>query len=204
MHGRPGCGKTVLSSTVIQYTLRHRRNNPRIGIAFHYFSFSDSSKQKVSGLLRALLLQLSNQLDDGHAALTHLHNIYQSGEAPVQALEQTLKQVVTKFQDVYVVIDALDESPRGEHRDAILDTLSELHGWSNGGLHLLVTSRDEADIRTQLSSQVNEEVSMDNSGIDQDIADYVVQQLRQDRKFQKFAPNHTKIENVLIGKAQGK
>ncbi len=99
-NGRPGCGKVVLSSTIIQRTLRHRRSSPRVGIAFRYFTSSDPSKQNVSGLLRAPLLQLSNQLDDGNAALTHLGNTFTDSESPVPALESTLKTVVAKSQDV--------------------------------------------------------------------------------------------------------
>jgi ankyrin repeat domain-containing protein 50 len=83
MHGRPGCGKTVLSSTVIEHTLRHRRNNTDIDIAFHHFTFSENSKQYVSGLLRALLLQLSNQLENGDATLTQLTKTYKAGEPPI-------------------------------------------------------------------------------------------------------------------------
>ena len=33
-----------------------------VGITFFYFTFNDESKQEVSGILRALLLQLSSQL----------------------------------------------------------------------------------------------------------------------------------------------
>jgi ankyrin repeat domain-containing protein 50 len=175
MNGHSGCGKTVLSSTIIQHTLRRRRNNPRIGIVFHYFSFSDKSKQNVSGLLRTLALQLSDQLDDKFAALTDLHNTFKDNEAPLTALENTFKQLVAKFEDVYVIIDALDESPRGEERTAVLDSLSKIQGWLIRGLHLLVTSRDEVDIREQLGSQIKGEVRTNNSGIDQDIADYVTE-----------------------------
>jgi ankyrin repeat domain-containing protein 50 len=203
MHGRPGCGKTILSSTVIQHTLRHRRNSTDTAIAFHYFTFSDNSKQHVPGLLRTLLLQLSNQLDDGDATLTQLSKTYKEGEPPIQSLEGTLKHVVRKFQDVYIIIDALDESPRGDQRDAVLDTLSEIRGWKIRGLHLLVTSRDEPDIRAQVTPQMNEEVCMDNGVVNQDIKNYVVERLRDDRKFKKFAQYYSEIENTLIERADG-
>ncbi|ERF73878.1 hypothetical protein EPUS_05890 [Endocarpon pusillum Z07020] len=203
LNGHPGSGKTILSSTAIQYTLRHRRSNPRIGIAFYYFSFSDKSKQDVSGLLRALLLQLSSQLDDGHAALARLHNTYRNSEPPVLPLQDTLKQVIRQFEDVYIIADALDEAPRGERRDAVLGSLSEMCGWSIHGLHILVTSRDETDIRSQLASYLTAEIRMDNTGVDDDIADYIVQRLRSDHKFKKWAPYHTEIQETLIGRAQG-
>jgi ankyrin repeat domain-containing protein 50 len=203
VNGRPGCGKTILSSTAIQYVLRHRRSNPRVGIAFHYFSFSDDSKQGVSGLLRILLLQLSNQADDGNANFSSLYGTYKDAQPPVPALEVTLKQVVTKFQDVYIIIDALDESPRGENRDAVLESLSEMRGWSVRGLHILVTSRDELDIRESLRLEIKEEVRMDNSAVDQDIKDYIVQRLQRDSRLKKFAEHHVDIEKTLIERAGG-
>jgi ankyrin repeat domain-containing protein 50 len=204
LNGCPGCGKTILSSTAIQYTLRHWSSNPHhIGIALHYFTFTDDAKQNVSGMLRTMLLQLSNQLDDGHTALTALYNTYKGSEPPVHALQKTLKQILLEFQDVYLIIDALDESPRGERRDAVLNTLAEMHGWSIGGLHILVTSRDEADIRDGLSHQTSEEVSMDNKGVDKDIEHYVVNRLKNDLKFRRLAFYHTKIESTLIERAHG-
>lgn len=99
------------------------------------------------------------------------------------------------------MIDALDESPRGEQRDAILDTLSEMHGWLIPELHLFVTSRDEPDIRTQLSSQIDEEICLERSEVDQDIADYVIQNLRSSPRLQKFAPYFDEIEGTLIKRA---
>lgn len=203
MNGRPGSGKTVLSSTAIQYTFRHRRGNRHIGIAFYYFTFSDSSKRNVSGLLRTLLIQLSSQLDDGNAALAHLKNISRHGEPPEQALQDTLKQVVTKFQNVHIIVDALDESPRGEQRDAVLTNLLEMHRWSISGLHLLVTSRDELDIRDLLAPEINEEVSLDNRGVSADIKKYVAERLHCDHKLKKFESHFEEIEMTLCTRAHG-
>jgi hypothetical protein len=39
-----------------------------------YSSFSDTAKQDAAGMLRTLLLQMSNQLTDGHIALGRLHS----------------------------------------------------------------------------------------------------------------------------------
>jgi ankyrin repeat domain-containing protein 50 len=203
INGRPGCGKTVLSSTAIQYSLRHRRSDPRIGIAFYYFSFSDDAKQDVSGLLRAVLLQLSNQVGDGDADISSLYDKHKDAQPPVPALMSTLRRVIAKFQNVYIVVDALDESPRGEKRDAVLETLSEVRGWLMRGLHILVTSRDELDIRENLRLQINEEVRMDKKAVDQDIKDYIVQRLQKDGRFKKFAKYHAVIEKTLIERADG-
>ncbi|CAI7577772.1 unnamed protein product [Penicillium glandicola] len=58
LNGFAGCGKSVLCSTA-------RQRQPGVGIGFFYFSFNDESKRDSSGMLRALLLQLSAQLEGG-------------------------------------------------------------------------------------------------------------------------------------------
>jgi ankyrin repeat domain-containing protein 50 len=203
LNGFAGCGKTVLSSTAIQYTFRHRRSNPRIGIAFFYFSFSDAAKQDAAGMLRTLLLQLSNQLMDGHIALNRLYSNHIGGQPPLPALMESLRQVVNSFQDVYILVDALDESPRHKKRETVLDTLRDLRGWSVPGLHILVTSRDELDIRERLDTSNDEEIPMQNAEVDKDIADFVSQHLRQDWKMQKWSIYHDKIEQALVDRAKG-
>jgi hypothetical protein len=203
LNGFAGCGKTVLSSTAIQYTFRHRRSNPRIGIAFFYFSFSDAAKQDAAGMLRTLLLQLSNQLMDGHIALNRLYSNHIGGQPPLPALMESLRQVVNSFQDVYILVDALDESPRHKKRETVLDTLRDLRGWSVHGLHILVTSRDELDIRERLDTSNDEEIPMQNTEVDKDIADFVSQHLRQDWKMQKWSVYHDKIEQALVDRAKG-
>jgi ankyrin repeat domain-containing protein 50 len=201
LNGRPGCGKTILSSTAIEYTLQHYRSDRRVGIAYHYFTFTDNAKQGVSGMLRTMLLQLSTKLDDGNAALTDLYNTYKVGEPPEHALENTLSQILLKFEHVYLIIDALDETPRGERRVAVLRMLARMRSWAIRGLHVLITSRDEADIRDELG-QIKE-VSMHNKGVDKDVEDYIVHNLRVDPKFKRIAFYHAKIERSLIERAYG-
>ncbi|KAI3573696.1 hypothetical protein IWW34DRAFT_553241, partial [Fusarium oxysporum f. sp. albedinis] len=91
--GLAGCGKSVLCSTAIQYAFRHRRANARIGIAFFYFTFNDESKQDASAMLRALVLQLSIQLDNRHAFLSRLHDSYCNATPPDSALMNCLHQL---------------------------------------------------------------------------------------------------------------
>lgn len=203
LNGFSGCGKSVLCSTAIQHTFRHQQRNSHIGIAFFYFSFNDNSKQNVSGLLRAILLQLSSQLNDGHVDLAGLYNSYGNGEAPVPALVNCVQQVVLKFQDVYLLVDALDECPRHDTRERMLETISAIRAWSLNSLHILVTSRDELDIREYLNLSSNQEVSMKNAGIDKDIEDFVRDQLEQDRALQKWSSYHPQIQEALKAKAGG-
>lgn len=203
LSGFPGSGKSVLSSTTIQYVLRHRTSNSRIGIAFFYFAFNDESKQDESAMLRALLMQLSGQLQDDYLDLTHLHNLYKTGIPSSLVLIEYLERLIRRFHHVYIVLDALDESPRLGARRQVLDTIEQMQKWSLPGLHLFVTSRDEPDIRNSLDFPLGQEVKMRNAGIDKDIANFVSSRLQEDRRLRKWLPYSKKIQETFAKRAQG-
>ena len=203
LNGFAGSGKSVLSSTTIQFTIRHRRANPQIGIAFFYFTFSDESKQDESAMLRALLMQLSGQLQDGHLDLTRLHDSYKTGIPPSSVLTDYLRRLVQRFHHVYIVLDALDESPRLGAQGNVLDTIKVMQMWSLPGMHLIVTSRDEPDIRDSLNLSLDQEVKMKNAGIDKDITDFISSRLCEDQRLRKWLSYSNKIQETLAKRAQG-
>ncbi|KAF4968276.1 hypothetical protein FZEAL_10414 [Fusarium zealandicum] len=201
--GFAGCGKSVLCSTAIQAAHRHRRGNPQIGIAFFYFTFNDEGKQDSSAMLRALVLQLSSQKDNEHSILSRLHDKYRNATPSDQALIDCLRQLVRSFTDVHICVDALDESPRDAHREGVLQVIADLRAWSEPGLHLLVSSRDEIDIREDLDASPEEAVQMRNESVDEDIASFVSQNLRENRRLRKWTDYHGKIETAFTTRAQG-
>jgi ankyrin repeat domain-containing protein 50 len=203
LNGFAGCGKSVLCSTAIQYTFRHKRSNPGVGIAFFYFTFNDESKQDDSAMLRALLLQLSGQRSDSQTDLARLRDTYGMGIPPTTVLIAHLQHLVQKFDQVYILLDALDESPRYSQRDRVLNVIEIMRNWLLPGLHLLVTSRDEPDIRQSLNPAGNEEVIMKNAGINQDISDFISGQLKVDPKLRKWRAHHDRIRQALAERAQG-
>ncbi|KAF7551315.1 hypothetical protein G7Z17_g5112 [Cylindrodendrum hubeiense] len=200
--GFAGCGKSVLSSTAIQYAYRHKRSNPQVGIAYFFFTFNNEGKQDTSAMLRALVLQLAGQLNN-HTLLSKLHDSSRNVTPPNHSLIGCLRQLVRGFNDVYITLDALDESPRENHREAMLQALSDMRAWSEPGLHLLVTSRDEIDIRDELGALPNEEIIMKNNAIDKDISCFISQHLRQNRRLGKWGKYHKRIETVLAERAGG-
>lgn len=203
VNGFAGSGKSVLCSTAILHTLRHRRSDPDIGIAFFYFTFNDNSKQDESAMLRALLLQFSSQLQDGNTDLTRLRDSYSPGIPPSPVLLEHLRRVIQKFKDVYIVLDALDESPPNGPRKHVLDALETIRNWDVKCLHLFVTSRDEPEIRESLDVSPAHQVEMRNNAIDKDISDFISGRLNTDRRLRKFLPYHTKIQESLAARAKG-
>jgi len=157
-------------------------------------------------MLRALILQLSTQLKDS-GPLSRLRDSYHNTNPPDHVLADHLRQLIRMFDHVYILLDALDESPRGKHRGHVLQALVDLRGWSEAGLHLLVTSRNETDIRDVLRDELNasddETLSMNNESVDRDIAAFVSQHLRDNRKLRKWKDHHNRIEAILVERAKG-
>ena len=203
LHGFAGSGKSVLCSTAIQSVLRKRGPDRRIGIAFLYFTFNDDSKKDESAMLRALLLQLSSQLEDGHVDLARLHESYKAGMPPSPVLLEYLRRLIKRFHHTYIFLDALDESPRSGMREHVLDALEVMHTWGVQYLHIFVTSRDEPDIRESLDILATQEVMMQNAGIDQDIADFVSSRLSTDRRLRRFLSYRDIIQETLARGAKG-
>jgi len=60
LFGKPGCGKTVLSSTAIEDVKNHLEAQDNVKFAAFYFTFSDKRKQTYENLLRSLVEQLGS------------------------------------------------------------------------------------------------------------------------------------------------
>ena len=204
LHGFAGCGKSVLCSTAIQYTFRHKRSDPRIAIAFFYFTFNDESKQSESAMLQALILQLSGQSSDSRTDLIRLHESHSTGIPPATILLAYLQRLIQNyFSQVYILLDALDESPLHGQRDNVLKAIEMIRKWLLPGLHLLVTSRDEPNIRDSLIPAGDEEVIMKNDEINWDINNFIAGHLNTDLKLRKMHAYHNRIQQVLAERAQG-
>lgn len=210
LYGFAGCGKSVLCTTAIQHALRHQRAQHNRAIAFFFFTFRDEAKQDASAMLRALLLQLAGQVPGLEAELSRLQESYKHGTPPVSVLIEYLRQAIERSRQVYILLDALDESPVETARKEVLDTIKSMRGWQLPGLHLLVTSRDRdaPDIRISIRSVATDDVTnhipLKNDSVQHDIARYVSYQVEHDEQLQRWSEQQrTTIEDHLIRHADG-
>ncbi|KAI0277796.1 hypothetical protein BGY98DRAFT_1078926 [Russula aff. rugulosa BPL654] len=179
LHGKPGSGKSVLCSTIIQDIIA-LRDNRLASVAYFYFDFRDISKQNRRDLLPSLITQLSDQSHRHCDILNHLYLKHKSGahKPSEDELIQCLKDMVTlpDQQPVYLIIDALDECPDTSGlpspREQVIDLLKALVELPSPNLHLCVTSRPEMDIRRALEPLTSLRVSLhEQTGQKQDIID---------------------------------
>lgn len=203
INGFAGCGKSVLCSTAIEYTFQQHHNERCVGILFFYFTFNDESKRDESAMIRAFLLQLAGQLGECQTDLANLHGSYQSSTPPTNVMMEHLWHMIRRFQHVYILLDALDESPLDGRREGVLGTLQKIRQWNIPGLHLLVTSRNEPDIHGYLSPLTNEVINLRNHEIDCDIRSYISSQLDNNPCLRKWKQHHSHVQQALSDRAQG-
>ena len=164
-------------------------------MAYFYFDFRDTSKQSRHDLLPSLVAQLSDQSHRHCDILERLYLKHRTGaQKPSEdELIQCLKDMLAlpDQQPVYLVIDALDESPdtsgMPSPREQVLDLVKELVDLALPNLRLCVTSRPEIDIRRALESLTSLRVSLhEQSGQRQDILDYVTSVVQSDLKMRRW------------------
>lgn len=202
LHGIPGCGKTVLSSTILENV---QQTKPDSAVLYFYFDFNDAEKQRHEKMIRSLVCQLSRYC--ASSILQTLHSSCSNGsrQPTGELLLSTLHQMMTSLGDTYIILDALDECTE---RDELLADIEEILSWKELKLHLLTTSRKETDIEevlTPLSDEGNR-VTIRSGRVNADIRTYVHSRLQTDRKLKRWQekPNvQTEIENTLTKKADG-
>jgi hypothetical protein len=207
LYGIPGCGKTILSSTIIKHLLQHCHDDTRIVTAYFYFDFNDIQKQDPELMLRSLLSQLLRRAVVIPKDVNALFSSCENGkrQPSLHALLQVTREAAQEFTHVYVVLDALDECMQ---RSELMDMLETVAGWQLDNLHLLMTSRKEWDIESSLEGYIRDEdaVCLQRDVVDQDIQRYVQQRLRVDKglaKWNKDASVRQEIEAALMHGARG-
>ncbi|KAH9055679.1 hypothetical protein EDB87DRAFT_1280661 [Lactarius vividus] len=181
IHGKPGSGKSVLCSAIINdiTTLCEAGSG---SMAYFYFDFRDVDKQARRNLLPSLLIQLSTRSNAFCDILSRLYETHDNGarQPSDKALNQCLREMLALPNQgpVYLILDALDECPDTSDvpsaREQVLDLIKDLVGLRFPSLRICVTSRPEADICEVLQSLASQTVSLqDEHGQKKDIADYV-------------------------------
>ncbi|KAH9069639.1 hypothetical protein EDB83DRAFT_2582967 [Lactarius deliciosus] len=181
IHGKPGFGKSVLCSAIIN-DLRTLCKAGSTSMAYFYFDFRDADKKARRNLLSSLLDQLSTRSNAFCDILSRLYEAHDDGtrQPNDKALTQCLKEMLTLPDQgpVYLIIDALDECPDTSDipsaREQVLDLVKDLVNLRLSSLHICVTSRPEVDICGALESLASQTVSLqDERGQKKDIASYI-------------------------------
>lgn len=113
--------------------------------------------------------------------------------------------MASEFDNVYLVLEALDECT---YRGALHEVLKEIGQWQKVNSHILLTSREEQDIKEALGS-IDLEKSYIKLAADllrDDIRVYVSSRLEMDMAFKRWKKHpdlRKEIEDSLTEKSEG-
>lgn len=196
LRGIPGCGKTILSSTIIDNLHQDCKRNHGHTLAYFYHDFK-SADSYHGKMLRSLVAQLSQQ---NPKSFTLLEDLYKSSDEGFRqptdkALLTVLGEMILNSPTTYIVLDALDEC---KSRSDLLRAIETINVWQHDGLHTLVTSRQERDIGEMLEPLAQESsiINLQTSVVNEDIRTYVRSRLLLDGPFKKWQKRPEVLEEI--------
>ncbi|OXV06673.1 hypothetical protein Egran_05560, partial [Elaphomyces granulatus] len=212
LYGVPGCGKTVLSSTIIQDLEKDLSQLPSHAFLYFYFDFRDPQKQTTEGMVCSLIGQLSwiredcwKLLEDRFSSLTDKRRT-PTGEL----LNLLLVTMIQQFENVWVVLDALDEcsTKAGKRDKSLLWLISHILRAPDTNVHVLMTTRPEQGIISEIRSWNLDKLMMpiQSDLITGDIRMYVQASIRRGKLLERWGTQpdiQDEIEAKLMEKANG-
>ncbi|CAG8263195.1 unnamed protein product [Penicillium salamii] len=194
LHGLAGCGKTVLSVTVLDHLAK---GNDGVTLSF-FFDFSDTSKQTLDGMLRSLACQL---YQGGFGSEIHLDALFQahrngSDQPTTKALLITVFKMLLVQKKVSIVLDALDES---KERDNVLQWIEDVISRPElAHVQMLYTSRPESEFLRLIPPLIGEQncIPLNKQAINSDIQSWVTAQLSQRRDFTEKPLSQDLLEEI--------
>lgn len=209
LHGLVGCGKTVLSSIIIEH-LQKESPLPYTNLLYFFFDFNDKEKQSHEKMMRTFMQQLSVQEESSRHVLEQVSERYAGrNEQPgLTFLENTFASMLNQAAHTRIVIDALDES--SQRRDTLewLRRISANQTNASNMLSVIVTSRREFDIESAFLKWVSESdiLQIGADDVNKDISNFVQSQIQLDPRLERwrnFRDVQIEIESKLVEKADG-
>ncbi|KAH9177215.1 hypothetical protein EDB89DRAFT_2090506, partial [Lactarius sanguifluus] len=198
IHGKPGSGKSILCSAIIQHIMT-LRDAGSASLAYFYFDFRDDQKQNVRDVVTSLLVQLSAYSKPCsdiiyRLYLTHGKGVQQpSNGTLVKHLKEML--IVAVQHPIFIIMDALDGCPDYgilTPREAVLNFVMDLVRLKIPNLHICVTSRLEFDIQAKLKPIAVNTISLHDENR-RNIADYVSSVVSSDERVMKWRDEDKKL-----------
>lgn len=209
LHGKPGSGKTVLSSTVIEQIRKGSYNTKNVAVVYFYFDFTDSQKQDPDNMIRSLSSQLLEynlrSFDMLKAAFVSCDN--GNRQPNIEELVEVLKGIINSLQETFIILDALDECSERK-RQGLHNIIAQILESDAERVHILLTSRKLADIEDALDPLTDhlKIIDMESTLIDPDISAYIDEVLQSDTGFRRWRNSpqvRDEIRTVLTQKADG-
>ncbi|KAF2874724.1 hypothetical protein BDV95DRAFT_616005, partial [Massariosphaeria phaeospora] len=206
LSGIPGAGKTVLSALIIQKCLDSRI--PGRAVAYYYCDYKNVQTQQVANNFGALAAQIAIQDESCLILLEQyyeaLHPRSQMERHPsAEELVKLLHQMSSRFDDVRIVLDGLDEC--GDNTATASDLLFNLFQAPQKNLSLALLSRNEVEIRNVFDDPSCKHIEV--AAHTEDVEHYVRTEVEKRTRKKLLLNCNPELKNLmikrLVSKAQG-
>jgi hypothetical protein len=205
LSGFPGSGKTILMSTLIDYLQQDTHDKVPTLLACFYCDFRSPETSDPLNIASSLLAQICFKLGSFPASLEaafnrcNLNQSFFGKRINMSTITDVFVEIASQHQ-VTILVDGLDECQK---RQDILVFLRQL-GTQGKFFKILVSSRDEADIRGALSDLRRMRLEASSACLDRDIDNYISHRLGNDREFKWLKPSFQQAIRERLGmKAKG-
>ena len=153
LYGIPGAGKTVLAASVIDEVLRMRNSNT--AVAFFFCDHKDPTNQEAYTIMGSLAHQIAKQDEKCFEKLQKFY-VEKNPERRKDILyrptdlTKLITGMMSNFDRTIIIVDGLDEC--GRNTGQVVELLASLGDDMGTDCKKLFFSRDEVEIREQLSS----------------------------------------------------
>ncbi|KAK7955355.1 hypothetical protein PG988_016049 [Apiospora saccharicola] len=176
LSGIPGAGKTVLAASVIEAALA--RSSDKVAVAFYFCDYKTEATWNPITILSVIAAQLALQSEEAYKELASLYDqLHPPNSLPRSPrsleLTMTLSTMASKFDRVFLIVDALDEC--GEHTTSVVETLAS-YANDHGNVCAALLSRDEDEIRFRLGDDFE---NLEIAAHSEDVAEYVSSEIQE-------------------------
>ncbi|KAI8675457.1 hypothetical protein NCS57_00446900 [Fusarium keratoplasticum] len=201
LHGIPGCGKTKLSSKVIDGLMDLVSSNiNNEGLAYFYCDRNQEDHQQPSRVLQSLVRQLAAKTTD-ELIMSFVVDVYDErkstgfamSQLTVQECRDLVVKMLSRYSQTTIVIDGLDECNK-ETRHILMDALEEFLNSSSHPVKIFIASRNDGDLKARYESGQHLEIqATDNQ---QDIEQFIKDKLDKSPQFRSKISSQTQIKIV--------
>ncbi|KAI9774337.1 MAG: hypothetical protein M1840_004231 [Geoglossum simile] len=190
--GIPGAGKTVLTSTVVDY-LEQSFQKEDVAVAYVYCNYKEQGVQTAVNLIASLLQQVvqRNPVISEKIISTYQRYLGKKTRPPLDEWSDLLQIEARRFSKVLIAIDALDECP--ESNDTRATFLAEIRKLQPN-IHLLVTSRHIPTIEREFGSAAHIEIRAS----DRDIRRYLESRIRGGSRLARNVEGDPALQELIV------
>lgn len=165
---KAGSGKTILSSLVIDTLTETYKPVPTI---YFYCNYGESKRRETVSIIASLLKQLlaSRRCDDCDPEMVTIFDDGSSLDAG--SSESLFAAALSRFEQVFVVVDALDECSEEERKSMVMLLIRLLKSNTSCNMKVFLTSRPENDLSNMLEN--NPSYQIDANDTSKDITPFV-------------------------------